>query len=192
MNRAGRMERLGWIATTALGLGALAMMPACATTPRSEPVSTTATTASSYTPGSVELYVARQTSTGRPACGMYLAPTIEFPPGSAVIPPGESADLDRWAACLTRPQLDGVNVVLIAGEAAGAPEDLASMRAAQIKHALVQRGVDPSRIVLAPTNATREGGPFSSAAGVRIELTHLDEVRGYQTPRDPDIRRALR
>jgi hypothetical protein len=77
------------------------------------------------------------------------------------------------------------------GEAPRSPEPLFAERGQQIKNALVARGVDPRRILIAPTNATREGGPWASVDGVRIEVTNLEQLRDFPE-RDPSVRRAVR
>lgn len=197
MTRAGKMDRLGWIATA---FGAIATIAAagCASGPRSEPVSTTSTTGAS-TPttdseSSVELYVARQRPVGTAACGGEPIPNIEFPARSAELRTTEVPHIDRWAACLTKRELEHVNVVLIGGDDPNGPnghDGLFLLRAQQIKNALTARGVDPARVVIAAPNPAITGGPWASAPGVHIEVTHLDEVRGLGAP-DSQIRRAVR
>ena len=195
MNCAGKMERLGWFATALAAVAAIGVA-GCATGPRSEPVSTTSTTSAPAPDdrgGSVELYVARQHSAGQGVCGAPI-PNIEFPSQSAELRSTEVPHIDQWAACLTRRQLEHVNVVLIGGadpNDRGDHDGLFVLRAQQIKNALVARGVDPARIVIAAPSPTGAGGPWASAPGVHIEITHLEEVRAFAAP-GPSAPRAVR
>lgn len=168
----------GLVAACACALGAAAL--GCASAPRAEPVSTTTTTAAEpgYTPGEVQLYVARNSGASQ-ACSPSLTPDVDFAPRTADPQPGELATLDAWARCLNLPELAQTTIVLLGGNDVDGPADLFMQRAERVREALVARGIDPQRIVVGATNATREGGPYASKSGVRLETTHATTVRSF-------------
>lgn len=179
--------------TALLSLCAVSVVSGCATAPRPEPVSTTTTTsAGAYEPrGGVDLYLARHGEDGR-SCSPDLPPTVEFAHRSAVLLPAEHIGIEKWARCLNRPELAQTTVVLVGGDDPAAPTTgLFVQRAEQIKAALVRYGVDERRIVIGASNASREGGPWASVTGVRLELTHSQNVRSYPS-QDPAVRYGIR
>jgi hypothetical protein len=184
-----RIARLGWIAT---GVAALVAASACATSQGSNvPVSTTTTTgaSSAATPEGVELYIARQNA-GR-SCGADLRANVDFVARTADMLPGEISDVERWARCLNQPELLHATVVLVGGVAASESQELFIQRAQRIRDALIARGVDPQRVIIGATNASREGGPYAALTGVRVEVTSSQTVRSF-VPADTGVRRAFR
>lgn len=190
---ADRIARLGWIATAAAALATTATLGCASSMGRtSEPVSTTSTTSGDvYTPGSVELYAARREPVAPGACPRGLAQDLEFKPMSAEPAPSEAADLDQWAQCLSRPEMQHATVVLVGGDEANGPVGLFAQRAQSIRNALVMRGVDAGRVIIGATNASREGGPFASTRGVRVEVTTAETVRAF-VPRETGMRQSIR
>ncbi|MEA2746933.1 MAG: OmpA family [Myxococcales bacterium] len=191
MQRVDRIARLGWFATAML---AVVTASACASTQSGiVPVSTTTTTSAELaTPDPVvDPYVARRPNA--PKCGddvLAVVPNIDFVPRSANIDRADLPDLDRWASCLNEKQMEHTTVVLTGGQSLSEPEGLYLVRAQHIRDALVGRGVDPSRIVIGATNAAREGGPFASNTGVRIEVTYVQTIRGF-VPSDTGMRAVI-
>jgi hypothetical protein len=190
MNRVDRIARLGWFATAMLGL---ATATGCAATTQGVPVSTTTTTAAEIgstgvDPGGEQLPMAPRPSAAK--CGGDLRQNVDFVPRSTTIDRADMPDIDRWAACLQVPEMEHTTVVLVGGQAASEPEGFFVTRAARIRDALVARGVDSSRIVIGATNASREGGPVVGNTGVRIEVTHRQQVRGF-VPADTGVRAVI-
>ena len=190
MHPVDRIARLGWFATATL---ALAAVTACASTP-AMPVSTTTTTSAEVAragadPGGGQLYMAPRASATK--CGGDLRPNVDFLPRSTTIDRSDVPDIDRWAACLQVPEMEHTTVVLVGGQAASEPEGFFVARAERVRDALIARGVDSGRIVIGATNASREGGLVVGNTGVRIEVTHRQQVRGF-VPSDTGVRAAIR
>ena len=93
--------------------------------------------------------------------------------------------------CLASRPLHDTTVVLVGGQAASEPAGFFVARAGRIRDALIARGVDLHRIVIGATNASREGGLMVGDTGVRIEVTHWQQVRGF-VPSDTGVRAAQR
>ncbi len=191
MNRVDRIARLGWFATAMLGL---ATATGCAAAAQGMAVSTTTTTAADVgsngaVPRGGQLTMAPRPSAAK--CGSDLRQNVDFVPRSTAIDPADMADIDRWGACLQVPEMEHVTVILVGGQAASEPEGFFVARAARIRDALIARGVDGHRIVIGATNASREGGPVVGNTGVRIEITHRQQVRAF-VPSDTGVRAAIR
>ncbi len=153
-------------------------LAACASTSRSVLVSTTNTTAAPlYTPGEVELYVAR--NGGQSACPLDLAPDVDFAPRTAALRPGAALAIDAWARCLNRPELLQSTIVLLGGDEPNAPPGLFVLRAQRVRDALVAHGVAAQRVLIGATNATREGGAHATRSGVRVEVTTASTLRAF-------------
>jgi len=161
---------------------------ACATTSR-DAVGQTSTTAGAYAPGSVELYMARSDSSG--GCSSDLARTVDFAPNATDVAVGEVRELERWARCLSRPELEHATLVLVGGQDPNAPDNLFVQRAMRIREVLSSRGVDVSRIVIGAPNATREGGRVAETTSVRLELTTAASIAGMR-PSDAAVMRGIR
>lgn len=177
VNGVRAMGAAGALALMAASVGSLAC--GCASAPRQEPVSSATVTGydytPAYTPGAVELYVARQDQEG--ACPRDLAPNIDFVPKTAQIAGSEAGDLDRWAKCLNQPYFQHTTVVLVGGDEPGGPAGLFLQRAARIRDSLVMRGVDGSRVLIGAPSAARDGGPYATTQGVRVELSSSTTLR---------------
>jgi len=145
----------------------------CASTSPPEAVSTTTTTGAD----GVELYRARAE---RGVCRSDLPSTVPFSSGSTVLSTPAIEALDAWASCLRQKKLEHATIVLVGSEEAGASE-IFEQRAAVVRQALAERGVDIERIVVAAPNATREGGRGATNEGVRLELSGLDYIRHFGT-----------
>jgi hypothetical protein len=174
MKRADCLDRLGWLVVAAFGLTSLGGL-ACASAPASRPVTTTS--ALTYAPDGTGVPVLAPTG-ARAACGHEMTPNIEFQPHRAQLPPAELTELDRWASCLNEPDLQHTTVVLLGKDEPNGPRGLFAARAQAVRHALILRGVDSRRLVIPPTKPTEDGRTYGPGA-VRIEVTHLQEVRGY-------------
>jgi hypothetical protein len=154
-----------------VGLCALSAM-GCASR-QAEPVSTTATHGA-YLPGEVELYIAREVR--QDVCRVDLPPNVDFAAGTAELIPGEVQALDAWAHCVNRPEVAHTTIVLLGGEGEQDPEGLFAQRAAVVRTLLVQRRVDPERIVIGAPNRTR-AGTHGARDVVRLETTHAQTLR---------------
>jgi hypothetical protein len=191
MSRVDRIARLGWFATAMLGV-ALAGATGCAASTQRVPVSTTTITAADGSagsdPGGGQLYMAPATAK---KCGGDLRQNVDFVPRSTTIDRADMPDLDRWAACLQVPEMEHTTVVLVGGQAASEPEGFFVARAERIRDALIARGIDSRRIVIGATNASREGGLVVGDTGVRIEVTHRQQVREFVPP-DTGVRATVR
>ena len=185
MNPVDRIARLGWVATATL---ALAAVSACAS--RQTPVSTTTTTTAQLAePAGPQLYPRRQRVVTK--CGEDLHENVDFLPRSAAIDRADMPDLDRWAGCLNEPEMQHATVVLLGGQSVSEPENLFVERATRVRNALIARGVEARRIVIGTHNASRDGTPFAGNTGVRIELTHIQELREFVPP-DTGVRDTIR
>jgi len=174
---------MGWIATAALSVAALGAI-GCASGRRAEPVTTT--NASNYMPGDGELPIPTEQRKSRGPCGTELVANIDFARRNAVLPPGAPADLDRWAKCLNEPALEEHTVVLVGKDEVLGPR-LFKERANQVRNALIFRGVDPRRLIVARSDATSSGPPTDPNT-VRLEVTHLTTIREF----GPPVRRVRR
>ena len=74
--------------------------------------------------------------------------TVEFQVDSTEMKPSESRALDLWAGCLAFPEMQHTTVVIAKPEGFG-DQALYQQRAIALKAALVARGVEISRIVIA-------------------------------------------
>ncbi len=193
MNPVDKIARLGWFATATVALVAAAS--GCASTQAQAPiVSTTTTTGSDLAdrvvdPAGPVLYAT--TSPTRSKCGDDLRQNVDFVPRSAAIDRADMGDIDRWAACLQVPEMQNATVVLVGGQSPSEREDLFTDRAERVRDALMARGVDGRRIVIGATNASRDGTPFASNTGVRIETTHEQTIRQFVPP-DTGARATIR
>ena len=193
MNRVDTIARLGWFATAMLGL-ALGGATGCAATTQGGPVSTTTTTSAEVGNAGGAQSGEQLTMAPRPSaakCGGDLRQNVDFLPRTTTIDRADVPDIDRWAACLLVPEMEHTTVVLVGGQAASEPEGLFVARATRLRDALVARGVDSRRIVIGATNASRQGGPVAGNDGVRIEVTHRQQLRGF-VPSDTGVRAAIR
>jgi len=59
-----------------------------------------------------------------------------------------------------------------------------------VRDALVARGVDARRIVIGTHNASRDGTPFAGNTGVRLEVTHRQQLRQFVPP-DTGVQDAI-
>ena len=184
MNPVDRIARLGWFATAAVALVACA---GCGS--RQTPVSTTTTTSAEVVDtNGPELYPTRLRNVTN--CGDDLRQNVDFVPRSASIDKADLPDIDRWAGCLNEPEMQHATVVLLGGQSVNEPENLFVERASKVRNALVARGVDARRIVIGTHNASRDGTPFAGNTGVRLELTHRQQLREFVPP-DTGVRQTL-
>jgi hypothetical protein len=187
MNSVDRIARLGRFATAGLALGALVAAAGCGTTQTA--VGTTSTTSASVVdPDGPELYPTRPRSVT--SCGDDLRQNVDFVPRSAAIDNSDMPDIKRWAACLNEPEMKHTTVVLLGGQSVNEPENLFVERATRVRDALVARGVDARRIVIGTHNASRDGTPFAGNTGVRLEVTHRQQLRQFVPP-DTGVQDAI-
>jgi hypothetical protein len=172
-----------WLGMLALTVG----VGACGGA-RQDRVGTTTTTGGEvdYVPGSVELYVGRRATRGQD-CSRDLSSTVEFGESADGVLPAELVELDKWAACLNRPELAHTTVVVLGADEPGAPAGLFVRRALRLRELLGERGVDSKRVVIGAPAATRAGGHGAPTRGVRMEITGTSMVRALDPP-DPGIR----
>jgi hypothetical protein len=181
MNPVDRSARLGWFATAAFAFGALGAFGAIAGCGGTQAVGTTSTTSASVVdPNGPELYPTRLRSVTN--CGDDLRQNVDFVPRSAAIDNSDLPDLNRWAGCLNEPEMKHTTVVLLGGQSVNEPENLFAERATRVRNALVARGVDARRIVIGTHNASRDGTPFAGNTGVRLEITHRQQLREFVPP----------
>ena len=188
MHPVDKIARLGWFATAALALGALAAVgTGCGSTQTA--VGTTSTTSASVVdPNGPELYPTRPRSVT--SCGDDLRQNVDFMPRSAAIDNSDLPDINRWAACLNEPEMQHTTVVLLGGQSVNEPDNLFVERATRVRNALVARGVDARRIVIGTHNASRDGTPFAGNTGVRLEVTHRQQLREFVPP-DTGVQQGL-
>ena len=187
MHPVDRIARLGWFATATL---ALAAASGCARTQPPPVVSTTTTTSAEVVdPMGPQLYPRQQRAVTK--CGDDLRQNVDFLPRSAAIDRTDMPDIDRWAGCLNEPEMQHATVVLLGGQSVNEPENLFVERASRVRNALIARGVDARRIVIGTHNASRDGTPFAGNTGVRIELTHRQQLREFVPP-DTGVRDTIR
>lgn len=158
---------------------ASASLLGCAGSQANERTSTTTTTGA-YQAGGVDLYLARD---GRAPCAREMSRSIDFASGSANIDPSERQQLDAWAKCLNEPAMKEA-VIVVTGTVDPTEENaLFRQRAQVIKDALVMRGVDPKRIMIA--GDTREGP--QARQDVHLEVSGRTNVQTF-APADPVVR----
>jgi outer membrane protein OmpA-like peptidoglycan-associated protein len=148
-------------------------------------VSITTTTGGGYDPAEVELYTA-----GAPppnGCRGSLASDVDFAPGTADLRANETLTLDAWATCLNRPELAHTTVILLGREGDDTTAGLFAQRASLVRAVLIDRGIDPARIVVGAANATRHGGRYPVKDSVRVEHTYAQTIRGG-TPKALGVR----
>ena len=193
MESVNRNARLGWFATAAIAAGTAAALTVAAAgcgSPQTPVVSTTSTTSASVVdPAGPELYPTRPPRAVT-NCGDDLRQNVDFVPRSAAIDNSDLPDLDRWAGCLNEPEMQHTTVVLLGGQSVNEPENLFVERATRVRNALVARGVDARRIVVGTHNASRDGTPFAGNTGVRLEITHRQQLREFVPP-DTGVRQTL-
>lgn len=185
MHPVHRIARLGLFATATL---ALAAASGCATTQEPRVSTTTTTGAEVVDPQGPQLYPRAQRVVTK--CGDDLRQNVDFLPRSASIDRTDMPDIDRWAACLNEPEMAHATVVLLGGQSVNEPENLFVERAGRVRNALIARGVDARRIVIGTHNASRDGTPFAGSTGVRIELTHRQQLRDFVPP-DTGVRDTI-
>lgn len=157
--------------------GALAFaVSACASAPPAEAVSTTATRAA-QADATYARYVAPRAAKGR--CSLGLPTEIDFTPRTAELPADAAPVVDTWARCLNLPELEHTTIVLLGGDGPDTPAGLFVQRAQLLRDALVARGVARDRMVIGAANASRDGGPYVTRDGVRLETTTVTTIRAF-------------
>ncbi len=161
------MTRAGWTSRGRAAVGALSVLAAgCARSPREAPLSSSTTPAvGTYTPGSIILYEARRELVGR--CRDDLSDAIELSSSEPALSAPQRVEVEKWALCLQRPELQHASVVLVpSGDDAAA----VAGRARQVRDALVAGGVNEARvrITAALETAGRSAPPHGDT--VRVEL----------------------
>lgn len=112
---------------------------------------------------------------------------VDFAPGSSEITPAERRNLDAWAGCLNEPTMRPATVVVNGTIDPTEPNALFRRRGEAIRDALVMRGVDARRIVVAGDGRQ---GPRADGA-MKLDFTTSVTPRAV-APKDPAVRPAVR